>query len=135
MKFSLKKSAKLYFFIVLLIQNNFIYGDEKTTNKTLIAEKCPDLNCVRNNIDKINVEIVKLLSLRMNYVYEAGDLKYKNKKSSATDEERANAVLEQVEKISEEYKLPPEYVRKIFTIIVNDSTSIEQKYIDKKTKN
>src|SRR5688572_21011222 len=89
-------------------------------------EQCENLTCVRKNIDTINEKLVVLLSERMEYVYQAGQIKTKNKISSATDQNRANAVLAQVEALAKEYNLPKEYVKKIFTIIVNDSTKLEQ---------
>jgi len=39
------------------------------------AESCATLQCVRNNIDQINSQIVSLLGQRLNYVKRAGELK------------------------------------------------------------
>ncbi len=48
-------------------------------NEIIKPEKCEDISCVRKNIDEINQELLKLLSLRMNYVLQAGEIKLKNK--------------------------------------------------------
>ena len=106
------KSCIILFSILISTSSFSMTNDSK-------EEKCPDLTCVRKNIDTLNVEIMKLLSLRMKYVYQAGDIKYANNKLTATDQKRANAVIEQVKTLSTEYNLPQEYVNKIFTIIVN----------------
>jgi len=95
-------------------------------------ENCDNLQCVRDKIDSINEDIVKLLSLRMRYVYKAGDIKMKNNKFVSDDKTRANDVFLQIESLATKNGLEKEYVRKIFNIIVKDSIDYEQKYMDKK---
>lgn len=122
--------TKLLIFSIILwlsLSDKNIMANEMTK-----SIKCIDLKCVRSNIDEINIQILNLLALRMNYVLQAGDIKLKNKIYTATDEKRANEVIKQVKSKANIYNLPDDYVEKLFKIIVFDSTKIEQNYMSNK---
>ena len=115
-------------FMLSLMTTSFSFAEDFN----LKEEKCSNIHCVRDHIDNLNSEILKLLALRMKYVIQAGDIKINSNIKTATDQKRADAVVDQVKKKAKENGLPEEYVEKIFKIIVTDSTELEQKYIDKK---
>lgn len=102
------------------------------STKKVEVIKCEDLKCVRTNIDDINKQIVDLLAKRMDYVYQAGDIKLKNKIKAAVDPERAKKVVDNAETLGKEKGLPEGYAQAIFQVIVDKAAEHEQVNMDKK---
>lgn len=92
------------------------------------AKECPDLLCVRKEIDRINVEILKLLAERTAYVQRAGDLK---QNQAALDKKRIAEQEKFLVEQSEKLKLPIEITIPTFRAIVENSTKYEQCYIER----
>lgn len=90
-------------------------------------EKCHDLGCVREEINRINIEILKLLAERTAYVKRAGDLKgNKVARDEARIVQQEKFLVEQSEKL----RLPIEISLPAFRAIVESSTQYEQCYMD-----
>lgn len=93
-------------------------------------EKCDTLSCIRTEMDRINNEILMLLTERTAYVMRAGDLKLQTTKI-ADDRQR---VADQERKIidkSYELGLPLEISLPAFREIMENSIKFQQKYIDR----
>ncbi len=60
---------------ILIFSKSALSADEATNIKLTPAKNCPDLICVRNNIDKVDSIIIKLIGLRLSYVEKARTLK------------------------------------------------------------
>ncbi len=98
----------LFFIQFSFIGNSYCLNHEKNKN----VDECQDLKCVRTNIDEINKKIVLLLSERMQYVIQAGNIKLKNNIATAEDKLRASQVINQAEKFGIENSLPPGFTKK-----------------------
>lgn len=91
-----------------------------------------DINSIRSQMDRINSEILKLLTERTAYVKRAGDLKSQTTKI-ADDRQR---VADQEKKIidqSIELGLPTEIGVPTFRAIMETSIKFQQAYIDELT--
>jgi chorismate mutase len=119
---------------LLILPSAFACSDhvspEQGSNQKI--EKCDDLKCVRAHIDEVNKEIISLLAQRMEYVNQAGQIKLKNNIATATDEKRANEVVEKAEKFGKAKGLPDGFTKDVFQVIVDKSAHFEQKEMDAK---
>jgi len=96
------------------------------------SQQCESLECVRKNIDNVNEQIIGLLEKRIQLVYQAGDIKIKNKIHFAIDKKRAQLVVDQAEALAQSRGLPVGYIRDIFQVIVDKSAYYEQIKMDSK---
>lgn len=117
--------------IVFMVFGNVLFGEENNLDHHYeIAKKnCQDISSIRKEMDRINNDILRLLTERTAYVKRAGDLKSKTTKI-ADDRQR---VAEQEKKIldkSMELGLPIEISLPTFKVIVEKSIQFEQQYID-----
>lgn len=95
-------------------------------------EQCQDISCIRENIDRINDKILKLLAERTAYVKRAGDLKSKTTKIAEDRPRVAAQELKLIER-SIELGLPLEISLSAFRAIVENSILFQQEYIDQST--
>ncbi|MBQ0023749.1 MAG: chorismate mutase [Prevotellaceae bacterium] len=96
-------------------------------NKRKLPHECTNITEVRNEIDNIDSEIIKLLSTRFGYVREV--VKYKEKTDSgieATD--RRAAVIDSRRKWAEEEGINPDVIENIYNTLI-DYFIIEEKKI------
>lgn len=96
-------------------------------NKRKLPQDCTNITEVRNEIDNIDCEIIKLLSERFGYVREV--VKYKEKTDigiEATD--RRAAVIESRRKWAEEVNINPDVIENIYNTLI-DYFIIEEKKI------
>lgn len=96
-------------------------------NKRKLPQDCTNITEVRNEIDNIDCEIIKLLSKRFGYVREV--VKYKEKTDigiEATD--RRAAVIESRRKWAEEVNINPDVIENIYNTLI-DYFIIEEKRI------
>ena len=81
-------------------------------------EKCENIQEIRDAIDNIDNEIIKLLGLRFSYVKEV--VKYKGKdRDSIIAKKRYNEVLENRRKLAVENGLNPDIIESIYKNLIN----------------
>jgi isochorismate pyruvate lyase len=108
-----------------------LFSEEKNLDYyyEIATQQCQDIPTLRKEMDRINNDILRLLTERTAYVKRAGDLKSKTTKI-ADDPQR---VAEQEKKILEKSKelgLPVEISLPAFRVIVETSIRFQQQYID-----
>lgn len=123
---------KTAFMIILaLICTHIAFADEETLSDfyEIAKQECQDIASIRREMDRINNELLLLLTERTAYVRRAGDLKSKTTKV-ADDRQR---VADQERKIidrSIELELPTEISVPSFRVIMETSILYQQRYID-----
>jgi isochorismate pyruvate lyase len=85
---------------------------------------CETLTEVRENIDKIDCEIIKLFSIRKNYVNQAA--KFKKDLGDVEAPDRVNQVIDKVKKIAGENNVDPNLIGKIYEIMINYFIGVEK---------
>ncbi|HNA62429.1 MAG TPA: chorismate mutase [Rhabdochlamydiaceae bacterium] len=110
---------------------NNLFGEEKDLNHyyEIAKQNCQDIPSIREEMDRINNDILRLLTERSAYVKRAGDLKSKTTKV-ADDRQR---VADQEKKIfdkSIELGLPTDISLPAFKVIMETSIQFQQQYID-----
>lgn len=88
---------------------------------------------IRNQINQIDDEIIRMLAKRRKLSLEIIKLK-DEEKSSIRDREREKELLTNIIKIGEKYGLDSQYISIIFRAIINDSVKIQNKFILQKEK-
>jgi chorismate mutase len=84
----------------------------------------PELEALREAIDRIDQQILELVAERVRVVLAVGD--YKRKKGLPIyDPERERKVLERLSRLAGS-KLDPETVRRIFERLIDESRRLEQ---------
>lgn len=119
-------------FLLAILSSSVAFSEEKTTGfyYEIAKQNCQDIASIREEMDRINNEILQLLAERTAYVLRAGDLKSKTTKI-ADDRQR---VADQEKKIidkSIELELPTEISVPAFRAIMENSIKYQQGYIDK----
>lgn len=107
------------------------FGVEHDVNHyyEIAKENCHDIASLRIEMNRINNEILKLLSERTAYVKRAGDLKSKTTRI-ADDRQRVADQEKQIAAKSLELGLPLEISLPAFQAIVEASIQFQQQYID-----
>ncbi len=95
----------------------------------IAKDQCHDISCIRENIDQINEEILKLLAKRTAYVKRAGDLKGKTTKI-AQDRARVESQEQKILEKSKVLEIPLEIVLPTFRALVENSILFQQEYIN-----
>lgn len=96
-------------------------------NKRKLPQDCTNITEVRNEIDSIDSEIIKLLSERFGYVREV--VKYKEKTNTGIEaSDRRAAVIESRRKWAEEVNINPDVIENIYNTLI-DYFIIEEKKI------
>ncbi|NOZ69146.1 MAG: cupin domain-containing protein [Deferribacteres bacterium] len=88
-----------------------------------------DLNEIRSGIDRIDADIIKLLSQRSALVSEAGKLK--ESASAVRDQERVEKVISKIKQIAVKEGLDPEIAEKIYRNIIDCFIDVEMKEFGK----
>ncbi|WP_313184278.1 chorismate mutase [Lacrimispora sp.] len=84
---------------------------------------CKSLEEVRNNIDRIDKEIIMLIAERGNFVKHAS--KFKKDSQDVTAPQRVEAVIQKVRQLSEEYGANPDMVEKLYRDMIANFVRIE----------
>ncbi|PRR81871.1 chorismate mutase [Clostridium vincentii] len=84
---------------------------------------CKDLNEVRENIDRIDNEIVKLISERSSYVKQAAN--FKKDAEDVKAPQRVEMVIAKVRKLAEESNVSPDIVEGIYREMISSFINIE----------
>lgn len=97
------------------------------SNKRKLPQECTNITEVRNEIDSIDSEIIKLLSTRFGYVREV--VKYKEKTASGIEaSDRRAAVIASRRRWAEEAGICPDVIENIYNTLI-DYFIIEEKKI------
>ena len=86
------------------------------------------INSVRKEIDKIDHEIIRLLSLRREQSFKMGQIK-KSLHLPVKDNTREEVVLEKASSYAKEVDLDTNLVRQIFSLIIADSVALQEKML------
>lgn len=86
-----------------------------------------ELESLRQAIDQIDAQILKLLAERMRIVLEVGDYK-RERGQKVYDPERERALLERLSK-DPPWPLKAATVRRVFERLVDESRSLEQAHV------
>lgn len=108
--------------IVILIFSNKAWALENPMLTS--ANNCSDLACVRNNIDIIDAEIVKLISLRLTHVKKAGELK--QGKQAIHDPARENQIISKVTQLASKEGYPGFIIEKVYRTLLIQTKLYEQ---------
>lgn len=79
---------------------------------------------IRENIDKIDREIVKLLSKRSYFVKEAA--KFKNSAEDVEAPKRVEQVIRKVRSLAEEYEMQPDIVENVYRVMIKNFIEYER---------
>ncbi len=90
---------------------------------------------IRNQINNIDDEIIRLLANRRKLSLEI--IKLKNEeKSSIRDRYREKELLSHIIEIGKKYGMDSQYISKIFHTIINDSIKLQNNFtLEKKNRN
>jgi isochorismate pyruvate lyase len=84
---------------------------------------CKDLNEVRENIDRIDKQIVKLIAERSYYVKQAANFKKDTQDVKAP--KRVEMIIEKVRKLAEDNNVEPNIVEAIYRNMINSFINLE----------
>ena len=80
-------------------------------------KNCKNMNDIRISIDKIDAEIVKLISKRSKYVHKAS--KFKKDEIAVKDSNRVATVIESKKALALEYGASPELIEDIYKMMID----------------
>ena len=86
-----------------------------------------NLDQIRKNIDKIDKQIVQLISLRQSYMPRVAQYKKENS-LPIFHSKREKKILESKKELAKKLKIKEELVEKIFKLIIKDSREIQKKH-------
>jgi isochorismate pyruvate lyase len=81
------------------------------------AAECKNLEEIRNGIDFIDNQIVKLISERAEYVQKAA--KFKKSEQSVRDEKRVALVIESKKQLALKYNISPELISDLYQRMID----------------
>ena len=94
--------------------------------------KCNSLEEVRENIDRIDNEIIKLIAERGTYVVEASS--FKKSEDGVKDTNRVEKVIEKVRIKAEEYGANPDMVEALYREMISRFVNMEMDEFQKNRK-
>ena len=83
----------------------------------MIINECKTIEDVRSNIDRIDKQIVALISERSNYVKQAAQ--FKKDSDAVKAPQRVEQVIEKVRKISIEQELNPDIIEAVYRTMIS----------------
>ena len=99
-------------------------------SKRKLPEECTNINEVRNEIDNIDFDLIKLLSNRFGYVREV--VKYKENTNDGIEaSDRRAAVIASRRKWAEEAGINPDVIENIYNTLIDYFITEEKKLIQK----
>ncbi len=93
---------------------------------------CENIREIRDALDKIDLEIIRLFGLRNNYVKEI--VKFKTGDEAIIASERKEFVLRQRKAWAEESGLDPELMEGVFRLLIEKNIQIQFDIYNKKDK-
>lgn len=79
---------------------------------------------IRDKIDAIDKKLINLLAKRTEFVVELGEIK-KQKNLPIGDKNREMEILAGVQKLAEKHGLNPQFIKKLYAEIINESKRIQ----------
>lgn len=123
------KVCRILFSIMILIFSTNVFSSTASKKVNLIpAKHCSDLICVRNNIDLIDADIVRLIGLRLMYVERAGELK--KGKMATHDQARENQIILKVTKLAEKEGYESSIIIEVYKTLLTQTNIYEKKIAD-----
>ncbi len=104
---------------------NIATAQAATPVTSVTSANCPTLTCVRQHIDNIDQQIVKLLGQRLAYVKRAGELKAQQK--SIHDQAREDTILQTVAQQAKANGYPSEIAVNVFKTILAQANIYERR--------
>ncbi|MCQ2246441.1 MAG: chorismate mutase [Bacteroidaceae bacterium] len=99
-------------------------------SKRKLPGECTNINEVRNEIDNIDFDLIKLLSNRFDYVREV--VKYKENTNDGIEaSDRRAAVIASRRKWAEEAGINPDVIENIYNTLIDYFITEEKKLIQK----
>lgn len=95
--------------------------------------KCKSLDKVRENIDSIDRQIVKLIAERSRYVVQAAN--FKKTSDDVKAPQRVEKVIYKVRGLAQEYSVDPDIIETIYREMINCFISFELSEHDKLIEN
>ena len=95
-------------------------------------KECENIEQIRENIDKIDRKIVKLLSKRSYFVKEAA--KFKKDAEDVEAPKRVEEVIQKVRSLSEEYGMQPDIVENVYRAMIKSFIDYEMDQHSKLSK-
>lgn len=117
---------KLFFLcaIIVLTFSNSVLASAVSGDKKLVSPNdCSNLLCVRNNIDIIDADIVRLIGLRLTYVKRAGELKGKQ---PIHDQKREEQIILKVTQLASKAGYPGSIAAEVYKTILAQANIYEQ---------
>ncbi len=94
-----------------------------------LPHECTNITEVRNEIDRIDADIIRMLSERFGYVREV--VKYKEKTNSGIEaSDRRAAVINSRRKWAEEAGIAPDIIENIYNALIDYFISEEKKIMN-----
>lgn len=93
-----------------------------------MIKKYKSINEVRHEIDKIDDQLVDLISIRKDLVVEA--VKHKTR-DQIIDRERIEFIIRKLKRKSKSSSVSPELLEKIWRVMINSFIEFEEKNFDK----
>jgi isochorismate pyruvate lyase len=90
---------------------------------------CNSLGEVRENIDRIDTEIIKLIAERGTYVVQASA--FKKSEDGVKDPKRVDTVIEKIRVKAEEYGANPDIVEALYREMISRFIQMEMKEFNK----
>ena len=84
---------------------------------------CKSLNEARENIERIDRQIVRLIGERRHYVKEA--TKFKVNKEDVLDDNRVDLVIKKVRRVAEKENINPDMVEALYRTMINAFRKME----------
>ncbi len=91
--------------------------------------ECKDMNEVRENIDRIDSEIVKLISLRSRFVSQAAG--FKKTKEDVKAPKRVEEVIARVRTLADFEGIDPDIVENVYRTMISCFINYEMKELRK----
>ena len=86
-------------------------------------KQCHDLNEVRENIDRIDRQIVEMIARRSGYVIQAAQ--FKKDIDAVKAPKRVEAVIEKVRLLADEFNIDADVVESVYRNMINSFTKME----------
>ncbi|MDC0450016.1 chorismate mutase [Pelagibacteraceae bacterium] len=89
-----------------------------------------NINKIRDNLDKIDIKLLKLIKQRSLLVDQV--LRFKKNKNEIIDQKRINFILKRIKKYSIKSKIDPEVTERIWKAMIKGFINYEYKKFKKK---
>lgn len=84
---------------------------------------CENISEIRDALDKIDMELIRMLALRQDYVKEI--VKFKSSNDGIIAKERKEQVLKERKAWAEERGLDPEMIENVFSLLIERNIQIQ----------